>query len=185
MIEKETIPREDSKPTKEDWVYAAATIDCEGCVGLSRSTNYNRKREKYYAFCPYVIVGNTNKLLIDWLRDTFGFGYVQKRKRKPKKHKEVWLWRLGNKGDITYFLSGVLPYLKMKNKQAEVLTEYFKRWHHNDPAWRDENYLILKKLNRRGKPVETNTQDNPATGLKIESDPDSDIGKQAEMTCSA
>jgi hypothetical protein len=60
--------------TEVDLAYAAATIDCEGWVGIARGVGYDRKRRKYTRFNCTCRVGTTSKALADWLHATFGGG---------------------------------------------------------------------------------------------------------------
>lgn len=158
------------KPTNEDWIYAAAIIDGEGSIGLAKVSNYNRKREKYFAYSPFVCVGNTNKVLTDWLLATFG-GKVKYQKRKNA-WKDFYFWDMRGRDEIVWFLKNIISHLKLKQNQASLLIRYFDKWHVNDPVWREKFHAEFSKLNRKGKPVETNTQDSPEDDMemKIESE---------------
>lgn len=159
-------------PTHDDWTYVAAIVDGEGSIGLAKVSNYNRKREKYFVYCPFVCVGNTNKILTDWLFSTFG-GKVKHQKRKNN-WKDFYFWDMRGRDEIKWFLSNVQDRLKLKRDQAILLQTYFDKWHVNDPEWRSRFHSEFSVLNQRGKPVETITQDT-LKEVKIESELHGDV----------
>jgi len=72
---------------REDMSYLAGLVDGEGCFYLANSRNghgiYHRQ--------PRIIVSNTNKDVMDWLKDNFG-GYVTTTYKKNPKHKTMYQW---------------------------------------------------------------------------------------------
>lgn len=167
-------------PTYEDWIYVAGIIDGEGSIGLAKVKNTNRVGKKYFVYCPFVCVGNTNKVLTDWLHETFE-GKLKFSKRTGK-NKDFWFWDMRGRDQIKWFLSNVQNHLKLKKQQAILLQAYFDRWHVTDTEWRESFHEELTRLNRRGKPVEANTPDIPENGMKIESELYGDIQRAPVVT---
>lgn len=168
------IPRKDS--LIEELVYAACAIDCEGCICLSRGKNYNRRSEEYHNYNGKIIVGNTNRVLIDWLYETFGGLRQVRLQSHSSKFKDCYLWTLYGKAAIAGFLQTIRPYLKMKTEQADLMLEFIALGNVSNPGLREEFFQRMKALNLKGKSVTTNTpntSDRKETGsrvVKIESD---------------
>lgn len=143
-------PRE-GIPT-EDWAYAAAAIDGEGTLTI------NRQRRRSYS--SVVEVFNTNSLFTEWLQKTFG-GWVYTYPSRDKKWKPQHQWVLSGR-NTEEFLCGVLPYLKLKEEQAQILRSLNalrKKAPHrisdDDIAQRQALYEKVQSLNRRGPPATT------------------------------
>lgn len=160
-------------PTHDDLVYAAAIIDGEGSICLSRTQNFNRKKIKYYTYMVRVVVGNTNSILTDWLHSLFG-GKLKFYKRYGK-NKDFYLWQLTTKDEIQIFLTKVRPYIKLKIKQVDSMFEYLEMFQVNDPSRRQVMWEAMSALNKKGKPVETITQDTSDLEVKIESELHGDV----------
>lgn len=71
--------------SRDDIIYMAAIVDGEGCIGLDVSHQWN-------TFTPYIMVGNTDPILPDWLTTTFG-GRVDVSQQNPR-WKPNYKWRL-------------------------------------------------------------------------------------------
>jgi hypothetical protein len=153
--------------TDLDIGYAAATIDCEGWIGIAAGTGYTRKRVPYKRFSCTVRVGTTDKNLPIWLKEKFGGG-IYFRASQKQEWKDQHIWTL-NSTDLKSFLEIIGPHLKNKQKQAELALEYLEKFHENDPTWRREMQKKMQALNKKGKPVTTNTLDSVKTE-KIESE---------------
>ena len=102
----------------EDLVYAAATIDCEGCIGI---TSTQKRGVVNPSFVVRVSVTNTDFNLIDWLLDTFG-GYYHPLPSKNPKHKDRYTWYIQHQGAVA-FLALIQPYIKLKHKQVLIALE--------------------------------------------------------------
>jgi hypothetical protein len=157
-----------------DKAYAAATIDCEGWIGIVHGVGYNRKHEKYLRYACTVRVGTTSKDLTDWLQQTFGGG-VYFRKSQKDEWKDQWYWVLGSAKLVIPFLTMILPHLKIKSAQANLALEYLANKQKNNPEWRAEMKLKMHALNRKGKLVETNTLGTSEKEVMRESELCSDV----------
>ncbi len=168
---KETIPREDStfiNVSRDDIIYTAAIVDGEGWIGIISGTGYDRKRAKYVRYACQLRIGTTSKELSDWLQLTFGGG-VYFRKSQKRQWKDQWHWVCSAKV-IRFLLESIQPFLKIKTKQAKLALEYLSHSQENNPEWRLEMKAKMHVLNKRGKPVETNTPNSSESELKIESE---------------
>lgn len=153
-----------------DMAYAASALDCEGCISIFRVKNKNRIGETYYTYGSKIIVGNTNRILTDWLYSKFG-GILQIRLTKGN-DKNCYLWSLTRKADVAYFIKTVLPYLKMKKDQAQLMLDYHELYQINAPAVRNSFRERMMSLNRKGKSVTTNTQDLPVKVRVVKIEPE-------------
>jgi Txe/YoeB family toxin of Txe-Axe toxin-antitoxin module len=135
--------------------YLAGYLDGEGYFGIYIV------REKHYISCIKAV--SVNREVIEWLKNSFG-GYFHERKFKNDNWKNAYCWTLTDKR-VVPFLKKIIPYLKIKRKQAEVILkrEKLKEKLKNMGARKGmvypeailkdikECYLEIKKLNKRGK----------------------------------
>jgi len=103
---------------KSDLIYSAGFFDGEGYVSM-------RRRKAYRRNCNYINIGcgvcQSDEHVINWFKSVFG-GSVTHRKRN-KNYREMWDWDLScNKAKE--FLKLVLPYLKVKKKQVEIVINF-------------------------------------------------------------
>jgi hypothetical protein len=154
-----------------DAVYLAAVLDCEGWITLSKLGN-----SRGVGLVLTLGVGNTNYVLTDWLKNTYG-GSVYKTHRDSVKHKDYYTWRIhGNKALEVLRLA--YPYMMMKRAQAEVAIEFQTNMHnkntYNEPCttqYVDYMHSLKKRmsvLNRKGKdvsPATTNRKDTRPTEM--------------------
>jgi len=92
--------------------YIAGFLDGEGSFGIQKS-GY-----------PFVIVANSDKSVINWISEKVGYGtkwYVNDARgnRKP-----MYSFRIQTYADIIEFIEAIIPYLKVKKQQAQLLKEY-------------------------------------------------------------
>ncbi len=107
-----------------DLAYAAGIFDGEGTVTILRVQNERNPTHSLHAF-----VTNTDRPLLEWLRETYGGAiYAQ---RQQGQNRPCWQWKLTSRGAAD-FLALLLPYLRVKRAQAVVGIEFqtFKE------AWR-------------------------------------------------
>jgi len=108
---------------KNDLIYMAGFFDGEGCVAISK-INLKNPEYKSPRYVLEVTAYNCDKDVMDWILTKFG-GSTQLRV-KPK---EKWYWKDNYGWKITSnkaipFLKELLPYLKVKKKQAELAIEF-------------------------------------------------------------
>lgn len=147
-----------------DSIRIAMVLDCEGWITLQKMAG-----TRGVGLCLTIGVGNTNPLLTDWLKTTFG-GSVYKTRRNSFKHKDYYTWRLfGN--NACEILKKAQPYMLLKRAQVELAVHFQETMHgknaHNEPctpeyvAYMWKLKAELNKLNRKGKdlPAETKCED--------------------------
>lgn len=100
--------------TTSDLIYAAATIDCEGSIGIGM----RKGRRKSPYFHVRVQVGNTDSILTNWLCETFG-GSTYVREFSNQRWKTNYNWYI-DANQACDFLGWILPYMKLKWQQAEL-----------------------------------------------------------------
>jgi hypothetical protein len=102
--------------------------------------------------------------ILDWLAEVTGVGIFlhEGPLRRSPTHDAGMSWRC-NAEAAESFLKQVLPYLKLKNAQAEMATQFQERLRDPklkaDRTWQKEWYERMKALNRRGP--ELNTHASP------------------------
>ncbi|MHA1302906.1 MAG: hypothetical protein ACTSPI_04280 [Candidatus Heimdallarchaeaceae archaeon] len=142
--------------------YIAGFVDADGSIIFSK-----RKQGWYtYELC----VTNTNKNLIDWFHKSFGGHIFTKTFNDGQNWKKQYWWRLYNKELLSKFLLKIIPYLKIKKKQAQILRKVLATYDKDNYEYsrdekgriktkkpnkkvlefREKSYLEMKKLNQRG-----------------------------------
>jgi len=154
-----------------DLAYAAGIIDGEGCIYISRHKRINREN---FTLALKVNVIMCDLEVIDWFKKTFNgdlFGggvYKMPPNKKSNQCRPSYMWGISNSGAIN-FLKMVLPYLKLKTKQAQEAIKFEKTLFAFDRHAKNGTFLPIPEglleqrekikkqimsLNRRGKPNE-------------------------------
>lgn len=103
--------------------YIAGFIDGEGTIGITRQTNGK-------SYCGYIAVVNTYKQVLLDIQDKFGRGSILVANSKGQYGSKVcWRWEIRGKY-VCEILSLVIPYLRIKKRQAELVLEYYRDWGH-------------------------------------------------------
>lgn len=105
-----------SSLSNEDLAYIAGFFDGEGSVTIHENFRPS-PRGKSPNHTLQVSIGNTDSKVLAWVHSVFG-GSLTVRAPRPR-HKDVTQWILRSNGAAN-FLRAILPFLRMKNKQAEV-----------------------------------------------------------------
>jgi len=151
----------------------AGIIDGEGHITITgaRPCKYVRpgrlNPDKSWRFQINIGVTSTDKRLIDWIVGHFG-GTFYADKRQQQNWKPAYRWRLLGRNAQEQFLLGVLPYLVLKQEQANLMLQFIRMGDIEDQEARRFFYEQFMELNRRGVSPETNTLSAP-DGAKIES----------------
>lgn len=99
------------------WAYLAGLFDGEGHLGFS----FSSKMSAYPT--PIMSIGNTNKEVIEWVKTNFGGGVLMRPRPSRSTMWEWCLWRRDGMGEI---IRGMLPYLIIKKRHAELMLRYFE-----------------------------------------------------------
>lgn len=139
---------------EQNWPYLAGLIDGEGCLSAWKYWNANRTDcAPYSQYSCRVSITNTSLVLMKWLIQHFGGGFLCKREATDK-HKASYEWRPKGQTNVKRLLLAIAPYLVIKKKQASLLLEFIELGH--NPSRRNEIVDLLRTLNRKGT-VETDT----------------------------
>lgn len=139
-----------------DLAYLAGFVDGEGTIGLySNGWKKNRKNPSRGFRCVFQIV-NTNKDIIEWIKNFLGTSFITKRDpRDGKEHliknRERYILTLSSVQNVGEICRVILPYLKIKKRQAELMVEYCNN--HKVRIITDRDLQIvneLRVLNKRG-----------------------------------
>lgn len=144
-----------SKLSKTDAAYIAGIIDGEGCVTLSKKKDPSMRLG--YGLRPHITVVNTNKKLIQFLKDITNLGVVYSGQDKKKNSKPHFRWQLWSQ-QARSFLLEILPYLVLKQKQAQLVLDYTERCaaYAGGPLpksallYQERACIKMRKLNKRG-----------------------------------
>jgi hypothetical protein len=134
----------------DDLLYLAGLFDGEGSFVL------HRKKGRLYGYAPCITITNTSKELIEWVSKTLCTPYTEVTINKRKQANWKTAYRIGIRRvlDIKVFLEQIIPFLKAKRRQAELLLEFCtyeleRKWNEAPPRIK-EIYQELKRLNSKG-----------------------------------
>jgi intein/homing endonuclease len=103
-----------------EWAYLAGLIDGDGSITLITG------RQKWSS-SPRVTIANIDKKLLKMIKKIFGGKLIPVRKiPRNKNWKYGWMLYWTNGDNCSYILENILPYLKKKNRQAEICLEVSK-----------------------------------------------------------
>lgn len=106
---------------KELIAYLAGCIDCDGSIGIKRSTYAMRVRGDAHqpVFSERVLFAQVKPDITFILKENFGGSYgIQK--PGTMNSKPIYKWWVTDRQAIT-FIKAILPYLLIKKPQAEIL----------------------------------------------------------------
>lgn len=135
--------------TEMDKSYLAGTIDCDGsiCFWLGKSKKHPNWK---HWIIPKINLTNKNLELLNWAQNTFGFCISVK--PKIKKQRRVYCLEVNGRNRCLSILRLILPYLKAKKQQAELIIEFCENHKYKKYTPRDwEIFKLVKELNRRGE----------------------------------
>lgn len=153
-----------------DLAYIAGLMDGEGsfCILKAESPETlrqtNRKSPVYYSV---IRIGMVQKEPMEFIYQTFGFGIVRDegvRKDRPT-NQPMYRWTLHKKSQILEVCKELLPYLRVKKRQAQNIIEFFENWENpfnrkiglskNELLRRERHLLIARELNAVGAAATT------------------------------
>ncbi len=109
-----------SPMTETEKAYLAGIIDGEGSLAIRRSVN--PRAAHGYTFAPILSINNTDRALIYWCQAVLGLGYVVCKHPAKLHHKPVYVFQAACR-HAAQIVEAVLPYLRIKRRQAEILLE--------------------------------------------------------------
>ena len=117
----------------EKLAYIAGILDGEGSIMIQRqaSESFMKQRAKsgclHPHYAPGIRIGMLERAALDFIVQTTGIGYVVE--EKPYHHKRpMFRWMVRSKDDIVKFLTLIMPYLLVKQKQAQLCLKFVNEW---------------------------------------------------------
>lgn len=112
-------------PTQKAWL--AGFIDGEGFIGIT----FQRKKENSQQsasplFHPYLIITNTNKKSILYIKELVGEGNVYELKSKNRSLSPAFQFKLTKRGVLNNLLKLIKPYLIIKKEQCQILLKFLE-----------------------------------------------------------
>lgn len=145
--------------------YLAGIVDGEGYIGILESTS--KRMGMGYASRVAIQVAMTDFEIPILCHSTFGGG-IRAYKTRNAIHKQSMCWYLNERSAVVSCLNRLLPYLRVKKEQAQIVLEFiagcqkdeYTRWHkipEHEITRRRELKNRISVLNHRGVslPVET------------------------------
>lgn len=124
-----------------DIIYLAGFIDGEGCVTIDR---YKRRGKQNFYYKAQLDICNTNRDILEWIKERFGGCIVAPRHAKGKR---ATCYRVTfNDWKCVDVLRLVLPYLKVKNKEALIVIYFQKNLKYLPRETRDNLYRQVRIL---------------------------------------
>lgn len=97
-------------PSNRDLAYLAGLLDGEACFTLC-------ERKGYFQYAR-IVVGMTNREVINWLGENFAGRIREDRTREKDGRKRCWYWQLTRQADLLYLLPLLFEYLIVKRDDA-------------------------------------------------------------------
>lgn len=139
------------------WAYVAGLMDTDGSFMIHKRMNHNgMKNPNYVAKISY---GENDSRPHNFIRSIFPFGSVT-HKDSSTADGGRYVWELIVKEEMIDFISRLLPYMKVKRSNAEIVLEFCKNFkpvkkgHRfgvppEELAFREKCYQDLQKFQRR------------------------------------
>lgn len=155
---------------KTSWSYLAGLLDGEGCFTIAGSWKKAKNGTSYFHMNLLISLYNNNLDIMRWLIEHFGGTFYVHHPSKKPNHKTGYSWHPKGAKNRELLILGILPYLVIKKKQAQIALNYL-RLEGKNPEERIKMREEIQVLNGHGsgKRQTTNMLDNP-NGLMIESD---------------
>jgi hypothetical protein len=143
-------------------VYAACALECEGSITHSRSIT----KQGWPQHCLAISIANINRDFIQFFLDKFG-GNIYSESPKKLSKRTIYRWKIFANQAIG-FLKLVRPYMKFKDKQADLAFEFYEVKAGLTKDQKDGYWLRMKALNKGESPAETN-RESVETNLRSDS----------------
>lgn len=138
------------KLNEKDASYIAGFIDGEGSIIIYRRS----PKEKSYGIRVTVAQSIKGLSILEWLKEITGVGAIITREPEKKHHSKGAQWACNSEAAET-LLEQVLPYLKLKVEQANLVLEFQRKLRDpklkSDRSWQKEYRNQMKELNKRGR----------------------------------
>jgi hypothetical protein len=132
---------------REFWIWLAGFFDGEGSILLGR---YTRKRDGFQRIKTEVLVANTSKIVMQEIAEILDMPLYEE-KRHDRKY--LYTVRICKHENVSLLLEKLIPHLKVKRVQAELLYAYcmsrVNKPHRSD--YTPEELQIFRKIRELNK----------------------------------
>ncbi len=108
---------------KSVYSYISGFFDAEGTVGV-----YGNINESLYLTSR---IKNTYPNILIGMKQVFGGNVTKLVKSKNPNHRQQWIWGTGDKDDIKFFLTKILPYSIIKTSQIKLGLKFLETYNYN------------------------------------------------------
>lgn len=175
--------------------YIAGFLDGEGTISIRRGAR-GRTLAGLEMYDCIVIIAQKKREVLDWIREVTGVGHISAKHQKNNSFAvdgdiTVFNWTCGAKAAYEFTVA-ILPYLRIKRRQAEVMIEfheYKKSFVRRVPGYRGTLPTPEARMDKYREYCETiqrlNGRKAPMTGLRGPSRRFADITAIGPLQCSA
>ena len=107
-----------------DLGYIIGLFEGEGYIAFNYSLRKDKCESEYYTV--HIGISNTNKKLVEKVKNILGYGKITKQAKPKKKHKQCYIWRITAQKETLRFLELVFPFLIEKKEKAILVMEFLK-----------------------------------------------------------
>lgn len=133
------MPSEDLMRQKT-FSYAGGLFDAEGSFTIGRSES-----ERGVNYSARIRLNNVNRAVVKWMIEKFG-GSKHRDKPKSEAHSVCYYWEITDALHARRFLKQVVPYLRIKKPQADLLAAYLDLNGVPNPPVRQKLYEEMRSL---------------------------------------
>jgi len=142
---------------KLDLAYMAGFLDGEGCLGTSI---YKKEVRGYVNLGIVLIVTNTNKDVLDWMKQTLRVGRVEEKKYESHRKTRCWAFVLSSNKFLLKVLQDLRPFICVKQAHFGYALTFLEsrcarnlRTAYNDKELEALFYLRLETQRQPGKKI--------------------------------
>ena len=162
------------------WAYVAGLMDTDGSFSVKRQRQNKGTHVINARYLPIISIGMTDTRAINYIRENCNVGKFYIPRNRDTKRGVHYHFEIFTKSDCIEFLTRIMPYLRAKKLNAEVILDFCKNSKNtgyckagipaDELAYREECYQKLCHLNKYGVYKSSlkvlNTQTDNAEGNK-------------------
>lgn len=153
---------------EKEIAWLSGFIDGEGYIGIERQRKKETtKQAASLLYHPYLIIANSNCIILEYIKKYIGYGYIYEVHRKKSKsnhnnEKPGFQYKLTKMDKLESILNTLRPYLHLKQQQCDLLLNFINlrknakriygpyRGYTSFSSLEEEIYQKLRILNKRG-----------------------------------
>jgi hypothetical protein len=131
--------------TETEKAYIAGIVDGEGSIHVGF---VKRKQCKMPDCITFVQIANTDEPVMRWLKAIIGYGIITKVPARKRGYRTIYHW-VARYQQAVRILTDIMPYLRIKRRQAELLCE-LEQIRHGQPKRcknREQSLDVLSQYN--------------------------------------